>query len=134
MKDKKNSDAFTYHILNRIDKKTLESLSPAQISAIKDAISAKQPQKRHPIDFRGIINLFFIKYYFVFFVGRDRRISTQETELGRREDVALLGNVFFIIFVISPFILLGLIALYFLKIGAGIDLFPGEHMGWILGL
>ena len=134
MNNDKNSDAFTYHVLNRIDPKTLKSLTPLQLSAIKSAIRANQPKKRHPIDFRGGINLFFIKYYFVFFMGRDRRTFTQETELGRREDVALLGNISFIIFALTPFILFALVLLYFLKIGLGIDIFPNEHMGWILGL
>ena len=130
----KDVDAFTHHILNNIDSKVINSLSSMQLSAIKEAIRASQPKKKHSIDIRGVMKLFFARYYFVFLMGRDRRITTQEKEFERRSNVALLGNVSFIIFVLSPFILLTLIALYFLKIGMGIDLFPGEHMGWIFGL
>ncbi len=134
MNNDKKIDAFTYHIINNIDTEILNSLSSSQLTAIKNAIKANKPKERHPIDFRGVINLFFIKYYFVLFVGRDRRTSTQEMEIGRRENAALLGNISFILFVLSPIVLFVLILLYFLKIGLGINIFPNEHMGWIIGL
>ena len=126
-------DAYTSHILNNIDTDVLKSLSSRQYAAITEAIRAGQSRKKHAVDIRGIIRLFFVRYYFVFLMGRDRRISTQEMEMERRENVALLGNLTFIIFVTAPFILLILLALYFLKIGLGIDLFPG-HTGGIFGL
>ena len=134
MKNEKKTDAFTFHILKNIDKKTLDSLSPTQLSAIKEAIRATQRSKRHPLDIRGVINLFFAKYYFVLFMGRDRRVSTKEAEFDRRHDIALLGNIAFLFFMIVPFILLILIFLYVLKVFAGIDLIPDVHMGRILGL
>ena len=127
-------DAFTYHILNNIDIKVLESLSSIQLSAFKEALRTSQSKKKHSIDIRGVIKLFFAGYYFVLLMGRDRRITTQDKEFERRTNIALMGNIFFIIFVLSPFILLILIALYFFKTGMGIDLFPGKHMGWIFGL
>ena len=95
---------------------------------------ASKPKEKHPIDFRGVINFFFAKYYFVFLMGRDRRITTLNAEVERRDNVALLGNISFLILVIAPFILLFLVILYLLKVFVGIDLFPNEHMGWILGL
>ena len=134
MKNEKKTDAFTFHILKNIDKKTLDSLSPTQLSAIKEAIRATQRSKRHPLDIRGVINLFFAKYYFVLFMGRDRRVSTKEAEFDRRHDIALLGNIAFLFFMIVPFILIILGILYFLKIGLGIDLFPGQHLGGMIGL
>ncbi len=127
-------DAFTHHIVNNIHADVLNSLSPKQLSAIKEAIIASQPRKKHSIDIRGAINLFFARYYFVFLMGRDQRISRQEIEAERRENTTLLWDLIFMIFVLSPFILLTLIALYFLKIGLEIDIFTGEHMGWIFGL
>ena len=134
MKYDNNIDAFTYHILNNIDSNVLDSLSSSQLSSIKEAIRASKPEKRHSVKMKGMIKLFFVQYYFVFFIGRDRRISTQELEIERRQDAGLLGNIIFLTFVISPFILLIIIALYFLKIGLGIDFFPGQHIGWIFGL
>ena len=134
MNNDKQVDAFTYHILNNIDNNVLASLSPSHLSSITEAIKASKPKKKHPIDIRGMVKLFFAQYYFVFLMGRDRRISTQELEIERRQDAGLLGNMIFLVFVISPFILLMIIALYFFKIVLGIDLFPGQHMGWIFGL
>ena len=134
MNNEKKTDAFTFHILKNIDKKTLDTFSPAQLSAVKEAIRATQRSKKHPFDIRGVINLFFAKYYFVLFMGRDRRISTKEAEFDRRHDIALLGNIAFLFFMIVPFILLILIFLYVLKVFAGIDLIPDVHMGRILGL
>lgn len=134
MNKDRDIDAFTFHIINNIDANMLNTLSPAQLSAIKDAITASKPKKKPFIDFRGIINLFFARYYFVFLMGRDRRMSTQEIEYERRQNVALIGNIIFFIFVSSPFILLTLIILYFLKMGMGIDLIPEHHFGWLFGL
>jgi hypothetical protein len=130
----KQIDAFTYYIISNIDTAVLNSLSSKQLSSIKEAIKGSQPTKKHSVDIRGVINLFFIRYYFIFLMGRDQRISTQEIETERRENMALIWNFVFIIFVLSPFILLALIALYFFKTGLGIDLFPGEHIGRIFGL
>ncbi len=130
----KSIDAYTHHILNNINTEVLNSLSSNQLIAIKEAIRASQPKKKHSVDIRGVINLFFIRYYFIFLMGQDQRISTREIETERRENMALIWNFVFIIFVLSPFILLALIALYFFKMGLGIDLFPGKHMGAIFGL
>lgn len=130
----KQIDAFTYHIISNIDAAVLNSLSSKQLSSIKEAIRTHAPQKKHPIDIRGAINLFFIRYYFVLLMGQDQRFSTLEIETERRENVALFGNIVFLIFVLAPFILLIFILMYLLKMGLGIDLFPGKHMGWIFGL
>lgn len=134
MKTANRIDAFTHHIIRNIGIDVLNSFSPKQMSAIQDAIRASQPHKKHSIDFRGAINLFFARYYFVIILGRDRRLSTQETELDRRQNAGLLGNIVFLIFVLAPFVLLIIISLYLLKAGLGIDLFPGKHMGGIFGL
>ncbi len=134
MNDNKDIDAFTHHILYSIDFKVLNSLTSEQLSAIKHAIKASSPQQKHSVDIRGIINLIFIKYYFVFFVGRDRRMSTEAIEEERRDKVALFGNIVFFVIVISAFIWIAIILLYVFKTISGIDLFPGEHLGRILGL
>ncbi len=134
MSNNKNIDAFTNHIINNIDFKVLNSLSSEQLSSIKDAIRAGRPQKKHAIDIRGIVNLFFAKYYFVLLMGRDRRLSTEAVEEERRDKVAILGNILFFIFILFAFLLLAIIALYFFKVFLGIDLVPGKHMGGLIGL
>ena len=130
----KSIDAFTSHILNNIDFKVFNSLSPEQLSAIRDAIRAGNPQKKHAIDIRGIINLFFIRYYFVILMGRDRRISREAVEEERRGKMTLLGNVIFLIVVLLGLTLIVMIGLYGVKMISGIDLVPGKHMGGIFGL
>jgi hypothetical protein len=67
-------------------------------------------------------------------MGRDRRVYKEAIEEERRGKVTLLGNTAFLIIVLSAFLLLIITGLYGLKILAGIDLFPGKHMGWIFGL
>ena len=42
-------DPFTYHVMERIDPKVRASLTPVQLSAIKEAISGSRPSKKHPI-------------------------------------------------------------------------------------
>jgi hypothetical protein len=133
MKNNKDIDAFCYYILNNIDYNVLDSLSSKQLTAIEDAVKACQLRTKHAVDIRKTINLFFMKFYFAFFIGRDRRLSVQEIEADRREDVTLLGNLIYLMFVLSALILLTVIGLYGFKTFLGIDLFPGKHMGEIFG-
>ncbi len=140
MNGNKRIDSLCYYILNTIDLNVLKSLSPDQLSAIEDATRACQLREKHPIDIRGTINLLFIKFYYALLIGRDRRLSEQQIEGERREKVTLLGNVIYAIYVllgitgaVMVVIWLILMLLYILKIGLGIDFFPGEHMGKYLG-
>ncbi|MCK5427223.1 MAG: hypothetical protein KAJ34_05965 [Thermodesulfovibrionia bacterium] len=134
MNSSKSMDAFCYYILNNIDFNVLKSLSSEQLSAIEDAIKACQLRTKHAIDIRKTIKLYFINFYFVFLVGRDRRLSVQEIEEDRREKVTLLGNILYAMIVFSGLLLFVIVSLYGLKTMIGIDLFPGEHMGRIFGL
>ncbi len=134
MNSSKSMDAFCYYILNNIDFNVLKSLSSEQLSAIEDAIKACQLRTKHAIDIRKTIKLYFINFYFVFLIGRDRRLSVQEIEEDRREKVTLLGNILYAMIVFSGLLLFVIVSLYGLKTMIGIDLFPGEHMGRIFGL
>ncbi len=129
-----NRDAFTDHVLNNIPFREYNTLSSEQLSAITDAVSAKKPETKHAINVRGTIHLFFMRFYFVFFIGRDRRISTEAIEEDRREKVTLFGNIiYFMIMLLGPALFISL-GLYGLKSMFGIDFFPGKHMGGVLGL
>ena len=121
MNEDKSNDVYTYHILNRIDPNILNSLSFKQLSAIKDAIRASQPKKKHGVDLRGVIPLYFAKYYFVLIMGRDNRVSTKEIVAERRKYGTVIGNLVFIIFGISPLILLLLGFRYFFMSIPNID-------------
>ncbi|MBI4683223.1 MAG: hypothetical protein HY757_09015 [Nitrospirae bacterium] len=138
MNGNKNIDALCYYVLNKIDFNVLKSLSPEQLSAIEGAIDACQLRTKHAVDVRGKIYLYFSRLYFVFFVGRDRRAFVQDIEEERRGKMNALGNLIYFMFVsaavIFAFTALLIIGLYVLKISLGIDIFPGRHMGEIIGL
>jgi len=131
-------DAYTDSVLRRIDADVLDSLSPDQYNAIKEGISAARPYARHPIDKRGVLPVFFARYYFVFLMGRDKRTSTIKEEISRKRKSGLAGGAMFFVFALSPLILAGLVVLYFVKSAAGVDLMGDQH-AWdlikdILGL
>lgn len=138
MKSNNNIDTLCKYVLNKIDFNILKSLSPEHLAAIEDAINSCQLREKHVFDIRGKINLFFIRYYFVFLIGRDRRAFVEELEADRRAKVSLLGNLVYFM-IVFPGIVLSIlsfmiIGLYSIKTFLGIDLIPGEHMGRFLGL
>jgi len=97
------------------------------LSAIQDAISANAPLKKHPIVIRGVIPLFFVRFYLVFLMGRDRRISTQRVEAERRKGMDILVSMLFLMLLLFPILVIGLIILYFIKSSMGFDFFPDRH-------
>ncbi len=122
------SDPFTNHIWKRLDPEVRKSLSKEQTIAVLEAIHSGSKGRKHTIDLRGVIPLFFKKYYFVFHFGRDTRQQTLNAEQDRRQAAARFSDAVFIIFIVSPFILLGLLLLYFLKSALGINIFPNFHL------
>jgi len=121
-------DPFTYHVMERIDPKVRASLTPTQLSAIKEAISASRPLKKHPIDIRGIIPVFFVRYYFVFLSGRDRRSSTRRIEKKRQWLTSLSGALMLFILGVAPLILILVLLLYLIKCTFGINIMPETHL------
>jgi len=132
MKKDLASDPFTHHVMSKIDKNILDSLTTEQLSEIKAAISASKPLKKHPVDFRGIISLFFVRFYFVLLMGRDRRYTVKSIEKERRRSADIFASFLFFITILSP-IIVGLFLLaYFIKSFLGIDIFPDSHLWDIL--
>ncbi|MFK5891696.1 MAG: hypothetical protein QM504_00575 [Pseudomonadota bacterium] len=128
MSNYESSQAFTHFVINQIKPEVIRSLTKKQLQEIKSAISASTPLKRHSIDIRGVLPLFFTRLYFVLMIGRDKRHKSIKIELMRRRDSDILANIlFFIVFLIPIFFLLFL-ALYFLKSELGIDFFSDEHL------
>ncbi len=121
-------DPFTYHVMERIDPKVRASLTPAQLSAIKEAISASRPLKNHPIDIRGIIPVFFVRYYFVFLSGRDRRSSTRRLEKKRQWLTSLSGGLMLFFLGLAPLILILVLVLYLIKCTMGINIMTETHL------
>ena len=121
-------DPFTYHVMERIDPKVRASLTPAQLSAIKKAIAGSRPLKKNPIDIRGIVPVFFIRYYFVFISGRDKRLYTKRLEEKRRWLTSLSGGLTLFILGVAPFILVLMLLLYLMKCTFGINIMPEMHL------
>jgi len=121
-------DPFTYHVMERIDPKVRASLTPAQLSAIKEAIRANRPSQKHPIDIRGIIPVFFVRYYFVILSGRDRRLYTKRIEDKRRWLTSLSGGLTLFFLGVAPLILILVLLLYLIKCTFGINIMPETHL------
>ena len=134
MKRSKNLNTLCTYVLNKIDFNILESLSDEQLATIEDAINTCQLREKHAFDLRGKINLFFMKYYFVFLIGRDRRAFVEDIEAERIRKVSLIGNLVYFIFIILAIFFSAAVGLYLIKTFLGIDLIPGVHMGKYLGL
>ena len=121
-------DAFSHHVLSQIDPAVYHSLTPRQLSEITQAIRSSRPLKKHVVDIRGAIPLFFVRYYFVFLMGRDRREAVVGAETGRRKRWDLAAGLGFLTIFILPLFLTLFLFLYVMKVSLGIDLFPDWHV------
>jgi len=126
MKPRIEVDPFTDNIIRRIDPKIRDTLSTTQVTAIIAAI--RNPEKIRPIDIRGIIPLYFARYFFVLLIGRDKRAVMEREEHMRRQKASWLGGILFAILVSLPFLLLLFVFLYLLKYFAGVDIVPDFHL------
>lgn len=126
-------DPFTHHLIENLDPKVRDSLTPNQLSAIIDAARASRPETKHLVDLRGVIPLFYSRYYFVFLMGRDRRSAARRTEKQRRRWTSLWAWTLFLVVASLPVLLVIFTLLYFLKSSLGIDLLPDQHLTDIIG-
>jgi len=120
-------DPFTQHVIDKIDPKVRASLSPQQFSNIEKAIRESRPLQGHPVDIRGEIPFFFARYYYVFLMGRDRRLATTRKEQARKRNY-LSKTALLILIGMGPFLVFTLFTLYMLKSIFGINLFPDSHL------
>ena len=126
MKPRIEVDPFTDNIIRRIDPKIRDSLTTTQVTAIIAAI--RNPEKIRPVDIRGIIPLYFARYFFVLLIGRDKRAVMEREEHMRRKKASWLGGILFALLVSLPFLLLLFVFLYLLKYFAGVDIVPDFHL------
>ncbi len=120
-------DPFSDGIIQRIDPKVRDSLTPTQLNAIREAIKTPGHPIR-PIDIRGIIPLYFARYFFVLLVGRDRRASVIREEDFRRRNSSWVNGLFFSFFVACPIVVVLFFFLYLLKYLAGWNIMPDQHL------
>lgn len=126
------TDPFTFHVYNQIPPDIRATFTPSQVTAIENAIRASRPFQKHPVDMRGTIPLYFIRFYFVLLIGRDKRSQTRNKEDVRRRKAALGSAMLSVYLVLSALAPIVLFLLYILKSALGIDLFEGIHLEDIL--
>lgn len=121
-------EPYTQTVLQKVDPQVLKTLNLVQLEALSKAIGGMDKHRRHALDIRGTLPLFFSRYYFVILAGRDRRQATRLLEQKRRRDAGLLGVLFSVYCIGCGALMLVLLALYFLKASLGIDLVAGQHI------
>lgn len=125
------ADPFCKALFESLGPDIRASFTEAQIKALVLSLS-RMNRRRHSLDFRGEISLFFQRYYVVLLAGPDRRHKVMKT-LARRRRLsfhagtgATLGVTGFTVF--SILAVIGFLAAYLLKSLAGIDIFPDRHL------
>ncbi|MCF7983154.1 MAG: hypothetical protein K9L70_02005 [Thiohalocapsa sp.] len=127
--DDPSLDAYTKFVLSHIDPDVLASLTEHQFECIRSAVEKAKPISKHTIDLRGVIPLFFVRFYFVLLAGRDRRKNTSDRENSRRQGAhSVLGALVLFAVVVVPVSILTLLIGYGLKTWLGVDLIEGAHL------
>ena len=127
-------DVLTQHLWEAIPPETLRSLTPDQYRAIKQAFHTAP--KRHWLDIRGVIPLYFTQFYFVFLLGSDRRRESREVLYERRQAVRegtakIVGGIALAVFL--TLLSLSAFALWYLfKCLVGADILPGFSLSQYL--
>jgi hypothetical protein len=131
-KNKNSSEVYADYTMSRIDSSVRNSMTTSQLQAVRDALVANQPFKRHSFDIRGTIPFIFASFYFVILAGRDKRRKTLDKEKHRAfEGNVSLGYVLsllFLSFVGAVVWMAILMLLYWVKIELGIDILPNVHI------
>ncbi len=122
------SEAYLDQILNQVDRHTTTGLTNDQRQQIKTILEQSSLLERHPIDVRLSIPLFFMKFYLVLFIGRDKREVTQIKEATRAFLGKVLGRLFIVYLSLCIFLPVIFFALYIIKSWLGIDIFPDHHL------
>jgi hypothetical protein len=120
--------------LQQLDPELLASYTPAQLQAIKDLLEKAIPKPAPKlVNLRFEIDLLFESFYFVLFVGKNRRKQR------RRYSVSWIehwGNTLVAIIVLLSLNLAisfsVLLLAYLAKSFVGIDLFPNAHLGDVI--
>ena len=125
--ERDSADSVANSVVNRIAPETLATLSASQLAAVHAAIRGHQP-KRHAFEWRGVVPVFFARFYLVVLAGRDRYSATRRTEAERRRDATLTGRLAILAVALSPVLLLVLFVLYVIKTALGINFLPEMHL------
>lgn len=125
-------DPFVASILRAIDQRVLLTFNQEQEQALRQALQTHS-RRRHAVDIRFTVPLYFTRLYFVLLVGKDRRRRSQEVHEERRAATRQVNLVLLLAGILVAFCLVSLLFLYFLKWAFGIDLVDEAHLYQILG-
>jgi len=110
------------HFMRRLDPTVRSSLSETQLSSIRAAYGEVERDKRHAIEIRGVIPLFLARFYFVFFLGRERRYDKRESL--RRGKLAVVWGMLLSLLMLVPLVLFVYALFYLLNLVLGVDFVP----------
>ena len=121
-------EPYVQSVLQQLDPEVLKTLTLVQLEALNKAIAGSDKNRRHTLDIRGTLPLFFCRYYFVLLAGRDRRGNTRKREQQRRKDAGMLGVLFSLYCLGCGLVLLTLLLMYIAKTLLNIDIFANSHL------
>jgi len=116
-------DPIIKRILQQIPRKSRDSFTPDQLTALKVSFGARR-WFTHPLDIRGSVKLWRWRFYYVILAGRERRTLTPE-----EQSLARVANFTVALVIILMILFSGLLALYLMKSALGINLFPDFSLG-----
>lgn len=121
-------DPLANHVFNNLDSEILSSLNQKQIDAIGEAIAEQARPKRHALELRGLIPMFFANFYYVILIGRDRRTKYDAMPRQRRQKADRIANVLLLALLSLALLLFLAALLYLIKKTLGINLIPNFHL------
>lgn len=121
-------DPFSDSVLKKINPEIKATLSKKQMHAFISALKSSQRGKKHSIDIRGLIPLFFVRFYFVFLMGRDTRRYTICLEDDRRKRSQYVVGIYIGLVISIIFMFIAFALLYTFKSFLGIDFFTAHHL------
>lgn len=103
-------------------------LSEHQIAVLNQALARRRRHKKHSIDYRGGLRWFGRHYYFSFLAGPEGRRLHARERLSPRRLIIKVGSIVGMYMLLAAMAFPLLLALYFIKTLAGIDLFEGHSV------
>ena len=120
-------DPYVESVLSRVPEETARTLDPRQWEGLRTALRRSAP-RRHAVDVRFVLPLYFIRLYCVLILGRDRRGRVERVLGERRRRASRFAVAAVLAVVVVALASVVFVLLYMLKSAAGIDIFPDFHL------
>lgn len=104
-------------------------LDAHQVAVLNEALARRRRQKRHAIDYRGVVPWFGRRYYFSFLAGPEGRQRHEGArKFSPRRMIIKVGSLMGLYLALAAMAFPVILLLYFVKTLAGIDLFEGHSV------